>query len=52
MTKKKSVHVQYKQNLHRPNYIINISNNVTFFSNISNDWIVESKDADSMDTAG
>lgn len=29
---KKSVHVQYRHNQHRPNYIVQVSNKLTFFS--------------------
>lgn len=31
MTRKKSVHIQYRCNHRRPKYIVHVSNNVTFF---------------------
>ena len=34
MTRKKFIHIRYRHHLHRPNYIVHISNKATLFSNI------------------
>ena len=42
MTRKKSIHVPYRRNQFRPNYIGPVSNGVTLFTNIFHPWLVES----------
>lgn len=52
MTRRKSVYVQYRSNHHhrRPNYMVDISSNVTFLKNVFDPWLVESMDVEPRDT--
>lgn len=47
-----SVHVQHRQNHPRPDYIADISNNVTFFLHIFNPQLVESMETKPKDMEG
>lgn len=51
---KKSVLAQYRCNQHRPNYIVNISNNITFFfpPNIFHPRFIQSADVELTDMEG
>lgn len=48
--KKESVYTQYRHHNHRPNYIVHISNNTAFFSKVCGLLLVESIDAEPVDT--
>lgn len=53
MTRKKSLHGQYRFNNSRPNYIVNGSNNTTFQKKRTfNSWLVGSVDTEPTDTSG
>jgi hypothetical protein len=48
-TRRKSVHVQSRSKHGRPNYLVQVSNSITFFPNIFYLNLVESKDAELTD---
>lgn len=49
MQRKSYVHVQYRHYHRRPNYLVHVSNNVTFLLTIFHPWLVASVDVESMD---
>lgn len=52
MTRKNSVHVEYRCSYHRPNYIVHVSNTIIFLSNIVDCQLVEPVNAEPTDKVG